>query len=160
MHFENGGLIRPDGGFKIMNHFSNFESRTGRPLATQEEVFAFMTDLRNFSQFVPANSVDSIKLDKESCSFVITGIGSVDIRLVRKIPFDTVEYAGNALQDNEFSMTININNKDSGATEVKISLNAQLNPFLRIMASGPITGFLETLIDEMENFHGWGKTNP
>jgi carbon monoxide dehydrogenase subunit G len=142
-----------------MAQVSNFESRTGRPQATPEEVFAFVTDLRNFRQFVPKNSVNSLVIDKETCSFVITAIGSANIRLSAKDPFSKVEYTGNALQDNEFSLILKINKSDSGSSEVKIFLDAELNPFLRMMASGPIRNFLETVIDEMEKFRGWRETN-
>ena len=34
-------------------------------------------------------------------------------------------------------------------------LSADLNPMMKMMASGPINQFLEILINEMENFRDW-----
>jgi hypothetical protein len=36
-------------------------------------------------------------------------------------------------------------------------MEADLNPMLRAIASGPIDRFLETLVTEMENFREWKK---
>jgi hypothetical protein len=50
---------------------------------------------------------------------------------------------------------LTIDGKDNDKAEVKVSLYADLNPILKMMAAKPITLFLETLIKEMEGFRGW-----
>jgi hypothetical protein len=48
------------------------------------------------------------------------------------------------------------NNKNP--TEVKVTLTADLNPMMKMMATKPIALFLEILIKEMENFRDWRDT--
>jgi carbon monoxide dehydrogenase subunit G len=138
-----------------MTQVSAFSSRKGNPDCTPEEVFGFVTDMRNFIRFVPGGSVDSLTVEKESCSFSIPALGDVFVKLSEKDPFEKVVYEGKALQDNEFKLRMDILKSDSGKAEIQIFLEAGLNPFLKIMASGPITRFLEKLIDEIEKFRGW-----
>ena len=38
---------------------------------------------------------------------------------------------------------------------MKVILEAELNPMLKMVANKPIIQFLEMLIREMENFKGW-----
>ena len=42
--------------------------------------------------------------------------------------------------------------------DVKVTLSADLNPMMKMMASKPIGQFLEMLINEMESFRGWKET--
>jgi hypothetical protein len=66
-----------------------------------------------------------------------------------------VIFSGEALQTNSFSLFLQISGTDSKPAEVRITLNAELNPILKIMAAKPVTIFLEALITEMERFRGW-----
>ncbi len=42
--------------------------------------------------------------------------------------------------------------------EVKVTLSADLNPMMKMVAAKPISQFLELLISEMEAFNGWNNT--
>ena len=61
-----------------------FESRTGKLSCTAEEVFDFVTDIRNFEQFIPAATISNWQAEKESCSFSVSMLGTVSFRLAEK----------------------------------------------------------------------------
>jgi carbon monoxide dehydrogenase subunit G len=134
---------------------SGFESRKGELHCNPEELFGFVTDMRHFRQFVPEGRLDSLKLEQESCSFSVPAVGEVNVKLAEKMPFKRVIYTGNAMRDNEFTLRLEILPSGSGNAEAQLFLDAELNPFLKMMASGPINSFLETLMTEMEKFRGW-----
>ena len=134
---------------------TSFESRTGRLSCSAAEVYSFVTDIRNMEQFIPAGSITIRKVERESCSFNVTPLGTVNIQLTEKVPNRKVIFSGNALQINDFSLAININGIDNNPAEVGILLSADMNPVLLIVASDPVKRFLETLITEMEKFDGW-----
>jgi carbon monoxide dehydrogenase subunit G len=138
-----------------MSDISQFESRTGTLKCTPGEIFEFVTDIRNFRQFVPDGNVDDLLINKDSFSFHVAPLGKVKINLVEKEPHTRVVYNGNALQSNDFSLILNIMTGSNGNTEVNLKLAAHLNPILKMMAAKPIDSFLEKLIDEMEKFRGW-----
>jgi carbon monoxide dehydrogenase subunit G len=138
-----------------MSDISVFESRTGTLSCTSEEVYNFVTDIRNLGQFIPDGTITHWQAESDSCSFSVSVAGVISVRITRKEPFSRVYYNGDALKKNDFSIVLNITNGKSDTAEVKILLEAELNPMLRMMASKPIVQFLEMLINEMEKFREW-----
>jgi len=51
-----------------------------------------------------------------------------------------------------------ISDNGKNPADVKVSLNADLNPMMKMMATKPIGQFLEMLIKEMESFRDWKDT--
>jgi carbon monoxide dehydrogenase subunit G len=141
-----------------MSDISIFESRTGKLACTPSEIFDFVTDIRNFRQFLPNGTVDDLQIDTESCSFHVSYLGSVKVNLSEKEPYKKVVFCGNVLQSNDFSLLLNIKENSAGKAEVNLKLTAHLNPVLKMMAAKPIGNFLEKLIEEMEKFRNWDKT--
>jgi carbon monoxide dehydrogenase subunit G len=141
-----------------MGNLSYFESRSAKLTCTPEKVFNFVTDIRNFEQFIPSEAVSNWQADSDSCSFNVSSIGSVNLKLVQKEKFNLVAFKGDALRKNEFDLELHINRKSNDLAEVKVSVNAELNPIMKMIAARPIGQFLEMLIDRMEKFDGWEKT--
>jgi hypothetical protein len=139
----------------FMTDLSFFESRYGTASGSAEDVFTFVTDIRNFERFVPKGTINNWNAEKEFCSFSVPMIGSVSLRIEEKEQFTKVLYNGDALKKNDFSLTLQLSNNVKNSAEIKIVLSADLNPMMKIMASKPIEQFLERLIAEMEKFNGW-----
>jgi hypothetical protein len=138
-----------------MTDLSNFESRIGKVTCSAEELFSFVTDIRNFERFIPQGTINTWQADNESCSFSVSMIGTVSFRIAEKEMFRKVAYDGDALKENDFSLVLDISEKDKSETNVKVLLSADLNPMLKMMAAKPISQFLEMLINEMETFREW-----
>ena len=141
-----------------MTNLSYFECRSGNLSCKAPELYGFVTDIRNFEQFIPNGVISNWNAERESCSFNVSMIGTVSVRLVEKEEFTKVMYIGDALKKNDFSLTLKISVNDKNQACVSVSLSANLNPMMKMMAAKPIVQFLERLIDEMESFRGWEKT--
>jgi carbon monoxide dehydrogenase subunit G len=141
-----------------MSDLSHFQSRSGKLSCNAEEVFTFVTDVRNFEQFIPEGSINNWSAERESCSFSVSMLGKVSVMLSEKEKFRKVVFNGDALKKNDFSLTLNISGKLNEPAEVNVTLNADLNPLMKMMAVKPINQFLELLIKEMESFRDWNKT--
>lgn len=122
-----------------------------------EEAFAFVTDIRNFEQFIPKANINNWNADKESCSFNVAMLGKVTLRLDEKEEYVKVIFKGDALKKNDFSLRLDISDNLKSPANVRIMLSAELNPMIKMLAAKPIDQFLGKLIDEMENFRGWEK---
>ena len=138
-----------------MSDMSHFESRTGILSCTAEEAFRFVTDIRNFERFVPRRTVTNWRAEKESCSFSVPMAGKVKVRLAGSQEYSRVIFNGDALKENDFTLFLDISDKNYSKTEVKVSLAADLNPMIKVMASAPVNQFLEMLIMELEDFSDW-----
>jgi carbon monoxide dehydrogenase subunit G len=138
-----------------MTNNSIFESRTGKLSCAPETVFNFITDLRNFEQFIPPGNIQNWQATSDKCNFQVPPIGSAAIRISEKMPFSSVIYSGDALQKNDFTLRVQISENERNLADVKVTLTAELNPVLKMMASDPIQKFLEMLISEMEKRDMW-----
>ncbi len=135
-----------------MSSISYFESRSGKPDCTPEQIFSFITDIRNFKQFIPSDTVADWEASKDQCSFRVPRVGNVSLKIVRQEKPGLVAFKGNALKDNDFDLIVHINQNDNGKADIKISLNAELNPMMKMIAARPIGQFLEMLADRMDTF--------
>lgn len=141
-----------------MSDSSFFQSRQGKLSCNAKEAFTFVTDIRNFEQFIPKGSVNNWNADLESCSFSVSMLGTVSVRLIEKEKYRKVVFSGDALKKNDFLLTLNLTENAKEPANVKVELSADLNPLMKMMAVKPINQFLEMLINEMESFRGWNKT--
>lgn len=138
-----------------MSNLSNYESRSGNLSCTSREVFDFVTDIRNFEQFIPGGAINNWQSESDTCSFSVSMVGTISVRIEKKEPYNKVIFRGDALKENDFSMILKINDSSDNTAEVKVMLEAELNPMLKMVANKPIIQFLEKLITEMENFKEW-----
>ncbi len=139
-----------------MSELSYFESRSGTLSCNAEEVFIFVTDIRNFNQFIPEGRISNWKAEKESCSFNVPMIGAITVLLFEKIEFGKVVFKGDALKKNDFTLTLNISEKTGNKADVVINLSAELKSDDEDAGLvKPIEQFLEILIKEMEAFRDW-----
>jgi hypothetical protein len=138
-----------------MTATSKFESRTGKLSCSAAELFSFISDIRNFEQFIPEGSIKEWKATHDQCSFQIPPLGNANIRISEKSPFSFVGYSGDTMQDNKFELAVYISEDENKRAEVRLALVAELNPFLKLMAAEPIRKFMEKLILEMEKFRNW-----
>ncbi len=134
---------------------NRYISRTGHLSCPPPEVFRFVTDLRNFRQFISSDGIDDNNFGVESCSISFAPVGKIEMGLKEKIEFSKVIYNGKLLGTQEFSMILDISGKNDDRAEVVISVIASMNPFVRMMAENSINRFLGMIIDEMEKFRGW-----
>lgn len=134
---------------------SEYKSRVGKLSCSPGEAFYFLTDIRNFKRFVPQGSISNLQVDKDSCSFDVSMLGNVNINIADKKAPEKVTYAGQAANVNDFSLVLDISETDDNKASAKVSLLADMNPFIRAMAEKPIAKLLETLIVEMEKFNDW-----
>jgi hypothetical protein len=141
-----------------MSESTEFRSRRGKLACNARDLWLFATDIKNFSRFVPGDTVTNWKSDGESCSFDVVPLGSVSVMLHEKVPFSRVAYAGDVLQRNRFTLFLDILDSDNESSEVDITLQADLNPLMKMMIEKPAGQFLEMLIGEMEKFRDWKQS--
>ena len=138
-----------------MDNLSVYESRTGKLATGSKQVFSFLTDMRNFRRFLPEDVIENWQASADECSFEVSPVGRSEIKIVRKDPHDTVKYAGYGLNNTEFHLWVQMKEVKEKDTRVKLTIKADLNPGLKMIASKPIREFLDKLVKGMEDFDGW-----
>ncbi|NLN30530.1 MAG: hypothetical protein GX158_04730 [Bacteroidales bacterium] len=138
---------------------TRFESRIAKINYSPGTVYAFAADLRNFRRFVPPGTFSNLDFRQDHCSFRVNPVGTVSVSIREKSLSDKIVYSGNALLQNEFNMILDIRNSGAGYSEIKLSVEAEMNPLLLSFAKDPVDKFLETIMDEMEKFEVWNDVS-
>ncbi|HOO98567.1 MAG TPA: hypothetical protein PLV06_11380 [Bacteroidales bacterium] len=138
-----------------MSEITTFESRKGALSCTPQELYHFLNDIRNFERFVPADRFSDIRMEKESCSFSVPMLGKVSIMIADRKEYSEVVYRGSAMAVDDFALAVSFDDTDTGSSEVRLTVNARINPLLRMAAAEPVKNMLETIVGEMEKFTGW-----
>ena len=141
-----------------MSELSYYQSRSGKLSCSAEEAFNFITDLRNFRRFIKEGTISDWNAEKDSCSFSVSMVGTVNLRLIEKETPRKVIFHGDALSKNDFIINVDLSDNSSDPAELKLSLSASLNPVMKMMADKPISQFLEILMKEIEDFRDWNNT--
>ncbi len=115
---------------------------------SQKETFEFLTDLKNFEQLMP-ESIQKFEVDGDSFIFGLKGMP--EIRLVLK---ETTEYSnvtlGAASSKLDFELVADISEIDEDSSEVQLDFNGKFNAMMAMMVKKPLTNFIETLTDNLE----------
>lgn len=129
------------------------ESRTGSIPENEDKIFAFFSDLNHLEPLVPKEKLSSCEFQEDSCRLVITGLGEIGLRILEKEPCKLIKLGSVGDSAYAFTLWIQLKQVSQKDTRVKLTLQADLNPFLQVMAKSPLKNFVETLVDRMETIN-------
>jgi carbon monoxide dehydrogenase subunit G len=138
-----------------MADLTRFKSRDAVLKCAPEQFYNFITDMRNFGRIIPSENINEWNATAESCSFKVSPLGNVTLRISGKTQFSAVQFRGNALMSSDFSLYTTITENNAGRAVAGLIFEADFNPVMKMMAAAPLQQFLDTLADEMEKFSGW-----
>lgn len=114
-----------------------------------DAIFNFLTNFNNFQKLMP-EQVTNWQSTEDTCSFTISGMASLGMKIVEKYPNTLIKIAKDGKAP--FDFTLDIQLKDLGtSSEVQIAFNAELNPMLKMMAVKPLTNFLNLLAGKLKD---------
>lgn len=126
------------------------ESRIGKIQANQDKIYELIADFNNLGKFVPHDKVADFISDIDSCSFTVDKIGKFGMRIIERDPTKLIKIANDENVPFQFKMWIQLKEVSDVDTRVKVTLKADLNPMLKMVAKKPLTTFVETLVDRLE----------
>ena len=74
-------------------------------------------------------------------------VGKVGLRIVETTPFDTIKYTSEGNTPVNFFLWVQIKEVEEADCRVKLTIKADMNPMIKMMAAGPIKKFLEVVAD-------------
>ena len=117
---------------------------------SNQEVFDFLTDIKNFEALMPDNINTFEVLDENTFRFALSGMPEIVLRLKEKHPYDKV-VLGAASEKLPFTLTAEIQSLSENESQVGLSFEGQFNAMMAMMIKSPITNFMETLSKNMDN---------
>jgi carbon monoxide dehydrogenase subunit G len=126
---------------------TTIESNEAAVSKSAEEVYLFLSDFRNFEKLMP-EQVTNWKATEDECSFTIKGMASLGMKIKNKIPNSLIEIERGEKAPFDFTMKCMIADKQPQSS-VKLALEADMNPMLKLMAEKPLTNFLNLLVNKL-----------
>ena len=113
------------------------------------DIFRVLSDLGKLDLVkdrIPADKIKDFKSDSDSCSFRVDPVGEVRFRVVEREPNKRVKFKSENLPFDVF-LWIQLVRKAEKDTKMKMTLRADLNPFIKGMVSKPLKEGLEKISD-------------
>jgi carbon monoxide dehydrogenase subunit G len=116
---------------------------------SSQEVFDFLSDVKNFEKLMPENISKFEVLGEDTFLFALKGMPEIVLKKKEATPTNKVVLtaAGGKL---DFSLTGNISEINDSESEVQLDFAGDFNPMMAMMIKGPIGKFIETLATNMK----------
>lgn len=134
---------------------TQFESEIKTIEAGIVPVFDMLSDLNNLSQVkdkLPADKIKDMEFDRDSCSFSISPVGTVSIQVIEREPHKTIKF-GSDKSPVAFFLWIQLIPVSDTQTKMKLTVKAELNPFIKGMVSKPLQEGLNKIAEVLASVH-------
>lgn len=126
---------------------TTFESDIKKSTYSSETIFNFLADFDHFGDLIPKDKITNWQSNGDSCRFTIDPVGEVGLRIVEKEEFKTIKYTAEGKTPFNFFLWIQLKEVAEDDTRIKLTIKADMNPMIKMVASKPINKFLEVLSD-------------
>ena len=117
------------------------------------ELYAFLQDMNNFQQLLPASRISDWQSDGKSCSFKVQGAATIGLALDGGEAPSLVKMK--ATERSPFPFTLDVHlNEANGTTTLHQIFNADLNPFIKMMVEKPLGNLFDHIAEKMKELHG------
>lgn len=116
---------------------------------SQQVIYGVLSDLSNLEKVkdkIPHEKVQDFSFDTDSCSFSVNPVGEVRFSIIEREPFKTIKFTADK-SPIEVNMWIQLVAVDENETKLKLTIKANLNPFLKPMLSKPLQDGLNKIAD-------------
>ena len=122
----------------------NLESPKVTVDKSAQELFDFLSDVKNFESLMPENISKFEMLTDDKFLFALKGMPEIVLQKKEEVAPNKIVLgaAGGKL---DFSLTGNISEIDANKSDVQLSFSGDFNPMMAMMIKGPIGKFIETL---------------
>ena len=126
----------------------NLESPKVSISKSPQEVFDFLSDVKNFEGLMPENISKFEVISDDSFLFALKGMPEIMLKKKEVAPPNKI-VLGAAGGKIDFSLTAVIDGNSESSSDVQLLFNGDFNPMMSMMIKGPIGKFIETLANNM-----------
>ena len=133
---------------------TKFESEVKTIYRDPETIFNKLSDLSNLEQIkdqIPQDKLKEFDFDSESFRFSVDPVGKIGLRIVEREPNKTIKFKSEKAPI-DFFVWIQLKEAGENDTKMKITLQAELNIFIKGMVSKPLQEAVNKLADMISTF--------
>ena len=122
-------------------------SKIGKIQNSDERVFNFLSDFRNFDRLIPPE-VEGWQSDSNSCQFVVKG-QTVGLLIVEREEFKTIKFQSSEGSALPFMFWIQLIKKDIYDTRIRLTVHAEVNMVMKLALKKQLQKGLDQLVDQL-----------
>ena len=118
---------------------------------SQEAVYRNISDLRNLEKVrdrIPEDKVKDFSFDADTISVSVPPVGELKLRIIEREEPKCVKFE-TAQSPVPFNVWIQMLPVDEQSSKMKVTVKAELNPFIKGMVSGPLQDGVEKIADAL-----------
>ncbi|MDH6356276.1 SRPBCC family protein [Parabacteroides sp. PF5-9] len=114
-----------------------------------DRIFAMLSDLSNLEKVrdrIPQDKIKDFEFDRDSCTVSVDPVGKVKFNIVEREPNKTIKFTTTNSPVTLF-LWVQLKQMAENDTRMKMTIRADLNPFLKPMVSKPLQDALDKISD-------------
>ena len=135
----------------LFDNSTKFESSIKQIPYSQQAVYQNISDLRNLEKVrdrVPEDKVSDFSFDADTVSLNVPPVGELKLRICDReepkcVKFETVQ------SPVPFNVWIQVLPVNETSSKMKVTVKAELNPFIKGLVSGPLQDGVEKIADAL-----------
>ena len=135
----------------LFDNSTKFESSIKQIPYSQQAVYQNISDLRNLEKVrdrVPEDKVSDFSFDADTVSLNVPPVGKLKLRICDReepkcVKFETVQ------SPVPFNVWIQVLPVNETSSKMKVTVKAELNPFVKGLVSGPLQDGVEKIADAL-----------
>ena len=139
----------------LFDNTTKFESSVKQIPYSQQAVYQNISDLRNLEKVrdrMPQDKLQDFSFDEDSVSVSVAPVGELKLRIMEReepkcVKFETVQ------SPVPFNVWIQVLPVTETTSKMKVTVKAELNPFIKGMVSGPLQDGVEKIADALAQIH-------
>lgn len=127
---------------------TRFESSVKEIPFSEERVFqkiSILSNLDSIKEKVPADKVQDLEFTDDALSFSVSPVGKIAMKVEERTPFKCVKYTSTE-SPMPFTIWVQIVSLGENDCKIKVTLEAELNPFIKNMVKKPLADGLEKMV--------------
>jgi hypothetical protein len=112
-----------------------------------DRIFDMLSDLSNLEKVkdrIPPEKLKDFTFDSDSCSFAVDPVGKITFQIVDREPNKTIKLT-TANSPVPLHMWIQLKQVAENDTRMKLTVRADLNPFIKPMVSAPLKNAIDKI---------------
>jgi len=140
-----------------MSAMTSYSSRKGEVPVGDDDLYAFLTDMRNFKSVIPGGFIDEWQATEDRCSFKADKAGKVSASLTEALPHSMITYSAETFFTGKIAVQVVIEPLSRNRSSFYITAGLNMNPLMRMLLGDSAGTYLEKLIDAIEDYSGYDR---
>ena len=115
------------------------------------QVFTMLSDLSNLERIkdrIPQDKIKDFSFDTDTCTFTVDPVGAITFQIIEREPNKTVKFS-TTNSPVPLLMWIQLKQVAENETKIKLTVRAELNPFIQPMVSKPLQQALDKISEAL-----------